>query len=356
VADDNVYVSLDANQEIVHFTFDRATRALARQGATRLPRREGVETGMGEGTAALRTTGAPLTSSPDGKFVYAALRLDPCLILSYRVEEGTGSLVEIGRAPIPASTPYITTDRTGRFLLGAAYYGDLVWISRIEADGRVAQAPLQVVEQIRTPHNILLHPNNRIVYVAATGHAEVLIFRFDEETGRMTPAGQGPEDPERNATPRHLAFHPGTGMLYAINESTGTIDCFRADADSGALSRIQRIDPRSEEERESHGLGADLHMSHDGRFLYASERARSTIATFAIDASSGTLALVGKVAAGRIPRSFQIDPSGGFLIAAGQGSSQALVFTIDQASGRLHDPVASEIGPRPTWVEIVSAR
>lgn len=265
----------------------------------------------------------------------------------------TGSLDLLRVAPIPASTPFIGTDLSGQFLIGAAYIGNLVWAGRAEPDGRVSTQPFEVVERIITPHSVLVHPNNQFVYVAATGHDEILTFQFDEATGKLTRTGNAGEKAIEGATPRHIALHPNMQFLFCMNESSGIIDSFRLDPADGSLALEDSVDPRPADHREEHGIGADLHLSADGRFLYGSERARSTISVHAVDARTGKLTFVESVQAGIIPRSFAIDPSGRFLIAAGQGSDDLTVFAIDPASGRLSQISSLETGGGPIWVEIV---
>jgi 6-phosphogluconolactonase len=138
-----------------------------------------------------------------------------------------------------------------------------------------------------------------------------------------------------------------------MNEATGIIDAFLVDETSGALTLFQSMDGRSPDQRAAPGLGADLHVSADGRFLYGSERAHDTISAYAIDAVSGALSHIQTVPVGTIPRSFAIDAAGRFLVAAGQGTRHVTVFAIDHASGQLTTPASYEADDRPIWVEIV---
>jgi 6-phosphogluconolactonase len=100
-------------------------------------------------------------------------------------------------------------------------------------------------------------------------------------------------------------------------------------------------------------MAADLHISSDGRFLYGSERAESTISAFAIDPRSGALSHIQTTGAEKVPRSFAIDPSGRFLVSAGQETGRIGVHSIDPTSGRLTDFVAYDAGEGASWVEII---
>ncbi|HEY9065816.1 MAG TPA: beta-propeller fold lactonase family protein, partial [Burkholderiaceae bacterium] len=88
-------------------------------------------------------------------------------------------------------------------------------------------------------------------------------------------------------------------------------------------------------------------------FLYASERRSSTLAIYKVDAASGQLALVGHTPTEKTPRGFAIDPSGRYLIAAGQDSNGVTVYAIDATSGALKPLGRTPLGKNPNWVEIV---
>jgi len=79
--------------------------------------------------------------------------------------------------------------------------------------------------------------------------------------------------------------------------------------------------------------GADVHLTPDGRFLFASERTSSTLASFRIDKKTGTLTRIGTWPTEKQPRGFNIDPSGNYLLAVGQLSTQMSVYRIDKQTG-----------------------
>jgi 6-phosphogluconolactonase len=98
---------------------------------------------------------------------------------------------------------------------------------------------------------------------------------------------------------------------------------------------------------------ADIHVSPDGRFLYASERTSSTLSGFAIDTASGRLTPIGHWPTETQPRGFAIDPGGRYLLSVGQLSNSLTAYAIDAASGALAPLNRYPIGANPNWVEIV---
>jgi 6-phosphogluconolactonase len=99
---------------------------------------------------------------------------------------------------------------------------------------------------------------------------------------------------------------------------------------------------------------ADIHLTPDGRFLYASVRRDSLIAAFQVDPSDGTLAAIGRFEVEKTPRSFAIDPDGRSLICAGRDSSSIGVYAIDGATGRLARDFVYGTSANPNWIEIVN--
>jgi 6-phosphogluconolactonase (cycloisomerase 2 family) len=83
---------------------------------------------------------------------------------------------------------------------------------------------------------------------------------------------------------------------------------------------------------------ADIHVSPDGRFLYASNRLQADgIAIFAIDPDKGTLTKVGYQPTAKHPRNFVITPNGNYLLVASRDENRIQVFSVDKSSGLLTD-------------------
>lgn len=152
-----------------------------------------------------------------------------------------------------------------------------------------------------------------------------------------------------------MALHRDAQLLFCMNETPGVIDSFRVNPANGSLTLVDSVAPRPLGHRDQHGIGADLHLSPDGRFLYGSERTRRTVSVHAVDAGTGKLTFVESVLAGKFPRGFAMDPLGHFLIAAGQGSDDLTAFAVDPTRGRLSKISSLETGGGPIWVEIIDS-
>ena len=79
---------------------------------------------------------------------------------------------------------------------------------------------------------------------------------------------------------------------------------------------------------EGDNICADLHITPDGKWLYASNRGHDSLACFKLG-EDGTMEFAGQYSCeGRTPRNFAIDPSGRYLLVGNQDSDQIIVFEI----------------------------
>jgi len=296
----------------------------------------------------------PLALGPDRRFLYAARRSEPLEVLSYSIDASSGELASIGAAPLPHSMAYIATDRSGRFLFSASYGGDLIAASPIGADGVVGPAQ-QVLPTEPHAHAIQADPSMRFVFATSLGGGIVMQLRFDATTGKLTPNTPPVLRPHPGASPRHFVFDADARFVYLLNELDAAIDVLAFDAGTGTLRTVQTIGALPP------GFigapwAADLHLSPDGRWLYASERRSSTLAAFGVDAAGGRLTPIGHVPTQTQPRGFTITPDGRFLVVAGQLSHRLGVHAIDGSTGALRPSSELEVGRGPNWVECIALR
>ncbi len=295
----------------------------------------------------------PLAVSPDRRRLYAGLRSTPYRAASYAIDPSSGHLSLLGHGPLPDSMPYLVTDCTGNHLLSASYGGHKVAVNRIAESG-VPDTPHQVTTTAPNAHAIVPDPSNRFVFVPCLGAHAVLQYRFDETDGSLLPNDPPSVAVRHGAGPRHFVFHPDGFHAYLLNELDATVCVFAFDQDSGTLElrQTESAMPAGHPERP---WAADLHVTPDGRFLYASERRSSTLAIFAVG-TDGRLTPLGHCATETEPRGFAIDPSGKYLLAVGQASHSMTAYAIDRASGGLRELRKYAMGKNPNWVEIVALR
>jgi len=299
----------------------------------------------------------PLAITPDRRVLVAGVRSQPFLALSFAIDPRTGQLSHIGNGPLADSMANIALDRGGKFLFSASYGGNKVALNPLQASGVVGE-PKQVIPTGLNAHAFLPSPDNRFVFATNLGSDQVLAFAFDAIAGTLTPNDPPVIKVPEKSGPRHFVFHPNGKFVYLVHELNGDVAAFAYEARSGAWDEIQRTTALPEgfsgKDSGQKPWAADIHITPDGRFLYASERTTNTLTGYKVDGTSGKLTTIGSVPTEKQPRGFHIDPSGRYLAAVGEMSDSMTVYAIDQSSGALARLKSYPTGKKPNWVEFLS--
>lgn len=304
-----------------------------------------------------------LTVAPNHRFVYAVSEdplslgppLDPASYVSaFAVDPATGKLRLLNTVPTGGtSTCFISMDKTGKFVLMANFGSGSVSVLRVKEDGSLGEVASFIqdvghsvdpsIQSEPHPHSIVVSPDNRFAIVSDLGLDRILIFHFDAETGMLSPPGPPTAAVYPGSGPRHFIFDPEGKFGYQLNEMSGVVDVFSWNPSKGALTGVQSAHTVPHDFFGTNH-SAEIEILPGGKFLYESnrrtksetERAPDTIGIFAIDSKDGTLAPVEQsLTGGVMPRSFMIDPTGSYLLAANEISNSVVVFKIDRTSGRL---------------------
>ncbi|MGY0570837.1 lactonase family protein [Bradyrhizobium sp. RDM12] len=301
----------------------------------------------------------PLAITPDHRVLIAGVRSQPFLAVSFAIDQKTGQLSHIGNGPLADSMANIATDRGGKMLFSASYGGNKVALNPLSANGVVSE-PKQVIPTGLNAHAFLPSPDNRFVFATNLGSDQVLSFAFDAAAGTLTPSDPPSLKTPEKSGPRHFVFHPNGKFVYLIHELNGDVAAYSYEAKSGAWSEIQRTTALPEgfngKDSGQKPWAADIHITPDGRFLYASERTSNTLTAYKVDATSGKLTTIGSVPTEKQPRGFNIDPTGRYLAAVGELSDGMSVYTIDQTSGALSKLKSYATGKKPNWVEFLTLK
>jgi 6-phosphogluconolactonase len=309
----------------------------------------------------------PMAVSPDRRFLHAASRARPFTVHTYAMDPGTGALTPHGTAPLADSFPYITLDRTGRFLLAASYGGHLVSVNAVGTDGRVAGEPLQVIPTGRNAHAIITDRTNRFVYVPHLGTDQIFQFRLDAKTGKLSANTPPTVQIKAGSGPRHIIISADNKFAYLLNELTAVVTTLSLDTKTGLLTEVSSASalpadtklvpgaPRPSPGRnvDNDIWASDLHLTPNGKFLYAAERTSSSIGAFSVDPATGKLTYLSSTPTEKQPRGFRIDPTGKYMVVSGEKSETISVYAID-GSGGLKLLKQYPTGKGSNWVEIVA--
>jgi 6-phosphogluconolactonase len=342
-----LYVCLQDEDKIMAFTMDAGTGQLTPK------------------TAALAAGGpSVLAISPDRQTLYVGTRTQPA-ISSYRIDQGTGGLTLQGTVSSEHAPTFLAPDRTGKYLLSAYYQGGLAAVHPLGVDGAVGDdRPIDRHETATGAHAISTDPSNRFAFVPHIASIQdnvlepprddpgpnvIMQFRFDADTGHLTPNSPFRVEPAERLGPRHYCHHPSLDIVYFSNEQGCSVTAYRLDAATGTLSAVQTITTLP------HGFAArntcsQIHLTPSGRFLYVGNRGHNSIAGFAVDATTGNLTPIGHAATEAVPSAFALDPEGRFLFAAGTASGRLASYRINGESGALTPLANLAVGQRPAAV------
>jgi 6-phosphogluconolactonase len=295
----------------------------------------------------------PMAVSPDKKRLYVGLRNEPYSAVTFAIDPKSGQLTLIGSGPLADSMAYVSTDRAGKFLLSASYGGNKVTVNPIGPNG-VVQAAQQTIATEPNAHCIITDPTNRYVLHTSLGGDLVYQEKFDAKTGKLTPNDPPSISIKAKAGARHLAFSPNKKFVYLVDELDASIYVFPWDAKTGTLKKEIQVATALPNGFSGKPWAADIHLTPDGKFLYASERTSSTLAAFSVDSKTGALTSIDSYPTEKQPRAFNIDPTGRYLLAVGQLSNSLTTYSIDKANGKLTKLTEYPMGKNPNWVEIVS--
>ena len=345
---DMLYVGLQDDDKIVVFALDG--------DSGKLTKRADVAAAGGPSVMAI---------SPDRNTLYVGCRTRPS-IASYRIDPATGGLSLLGTAAQTDAPTFLALDRTGRYMLCAYYQGGYVAVHPIAADGTIGAVATDNQKTAVGAHAIATDPSNRFAFVPHIARIQdnvleppknnpgpnvIFQYRFDAQTGRLSPNTPDRVEQRDLIGPRHYIHHPGLDVVYFSNEQGCSVTAYRIDGANGTLSTVQTIStlPAGHSERTT---CSQIHLTLSGRFLYVGNRVvnDSSIAAFAVDPETGHLTAAGHIPTEAVPSAFCLDPAGHFLFAAGTASSRLASYRINQQSGALTPLALEEVGHRPAAV------
>jgi 6-phosphogluconolactonase len=289
-----------------------------------------------------------LAFAPDGRYLYAVNEADDVAgsgagaVSSFRIDPSTGGLALINRVSSEGAGPaHVSTDHTGKFVFVANYNGGNVSVLPVGTHGTLGAAVASAEHGAGAQaHAVVIDPSNQFLFVPNKGRSDVSQYRFDAQSGVITPNSPAALALPAGAGSRHLAFHPSLPYAYLINELDDSIATLAFDAAQGTLRAIQTVPTLPPGVDGASNSTAEIQVAPSGKFVYGSNRGHDSIVIYAVDAATGRLSLLGHQATGgKTPRSFQLEQTGKFLLVANQGSDEVVTFQVDPDTGLL-----SEVG------------
>ncbi len=238
---------------------------------------------------------------------------------------------------------YLALDHSERFLVAANYTSGNFSIFEINREGDLhfrqsVQHQGSSINKVRQSHahvhSIVFHPNNKQLLVADLGTDKIHIYDVDfSNTTPITEANPAYFKVASGSGPRHVAIHPNGKVLYLVHELTGEIGVYSYE--NGVITHFS-THSLTVSKRKGYVQAAEIRLSHDGKFIYVSNRGdANNLSVFKVELN-GDLNLIQQISTGgRTPRNFNLSLDGHFLLVANQDSNEIRVFQRDTVTGKL---------------------
>ena len=305
------------------------------------------------GLAAKTSNPSYLAFNKDKDILLTVNENDSGTVQSFSIKND--SLQLINERPSGGAHPcYIKANEEG-FVLAANYSSGSVGLLRLENQGKLSY--LLDVDQHSGKgstdrqtgphaHSVAFLPHDHKVMQIDLGTNQLWFSKLDTAINRLKPATPRTLDMPKGTGPRHYAFHPKKPIMYILDELTSSITMVDTAKEKFKVMNTYSMLP---EDYSEYNTGAELAVTKDGKFLYASNRGLNNIAIFKINAD-GTLKLLKNTPTkGKMPRNFSLSPDDKFLVAANQDSNSLVAFRRNKENGDL--TYTSEIkAPKPVFI------
>ena len=289
-----------------------------------------------------------LKLSTNGKYLYSVIESQMDYhgkVGAFSVDSMNYKLKFINSQDCGGRNPaHIEIDKTGQYLINSNYTDPSLSVFKINEYGGldpysqvIRFKDSSIIEERQESahiHSSNFSPDNTFLFVQDLGADKIRGFKFESKNQDSILQNENSIGVKPGSGPRHFTFHPNNKFGYGIAELSGKIIAFKYQ--NGGLEFIE--DYQSYQNKQEIYRAADIHISPDGKFLYATNRgpAEDSISIFKINTTNGKLNLIGhEPTYGEHPRNFGISPNGEFLLVANQFSNNIVIFRRDIKTGQL---------------------
>lgn len=306
-----------------------------------------------------------LCISADRKYVYSVNANPTGEVSAFNFDYNSGALKFINKQPsVGAGPSHVIIDKESKNVVVSNYTNGTLSVLPVNKDGSLAPATQTIIGQGSSInkqrqagshiHSAIFSPDEKFLIYADLGTDKLYINKY--KSGKippLTPADVATEQVKPGNGPRHMDFSADGKFLYLVSEMGAAVNAYTYDKGKLAFLDSASLAAPGFTGRNS---AADIHLSPDGRFLYATNRGTANeLIVFTVDRLSGKIKYLTRYPTGQEPRNFVIEPGGRFLLLANQNSNNIQVYKIEKATGYL-TPFNTTIAIQaPTCLKLVSA-
>lgn len=301
-----------------------------------------------------------LTISNDNQFLYAVAKEGS--LGGVAAFSMAGEITEVNRQLAEGAPPcHVTVDSRNHYLFSGNYHKGTVNAYNLnEENGAINPNPAIAQHEGSGPDDRQEKPHTHYAgftpdekYVAAIDLGIDQLITYELVDGALTEVSRLTVKP--GSGPRHLVFHPNGEIAYLMTEFSSEVLVLRYNAENGHFTQLQAISTIPDDFNENN-QGSAIHISNDGRFVYAANRGHDSIAIFSVNEETFELTFVDRAhTEGNWPRDFALDPTNQFLVASNQESSNIVLFSRDSDSGKLTLLDSDIVVPDPVCVKFLNS-
>jgi len=259
---------------------------------------------------------------------------------SFRIEKD--SLVFVSKSKSGGAHPCFVSVNDKNQVLVANYSGGNVGFLQVDDQNGLTNLLAvqqhvgnQINENQQKPHAHFakFHPTKNEIIAADLGTNQLWFSTFNEQQKELTFTNQKMLNMNVGSGPRHFTFHPNNKWMYIVNELNNTVSVVKEKENTYFIDSSIAMLPK---DFKKYSKAADIHISKDGQFVYASNRGHESIVIYKVNPENGSLKLVGfQDVKGKHPRNFSLSPDDEFLLVANQDTNNIVSFKRDAKTGKL---------------------
>ena len=182
-------------------------------------------------------------------------------------------------------------------------------------------------------HQVLLTPDRKFLIANDLGTDKVMVYRYNQKASTQILTPHDSIQVKLGSGPRHMVISKNGKYAYLMQEIDGTVTVFSLK--NGKLTILQETTVITPQSGTTAGA-ADIHLSPDGKFLYATNRGTANDITCFSVGKRGKLTFVQQISTGGTgPRNFNLTPDGKYVFVANQNSDNIVIFQRDKKTGQL---------------------
>jgi 6-phosphogluconolactonase len=285
-----------------------------------------------------------LSISKDNRFLYSVLKDDEAGgIAAFAVDKQTGKLQLINSQVLDGSPPcHVSTDSKTQNVFSANYHKGEVVSYLVNGETGALTTSVSVIKHEGSgpdPRQKCAHthftektPDEKYLAVCDLGADKLISYKVGDD-GKLTEVNRLSVRP--GSGPRHLTFHPNQKFAYIMTEFSSEVIALAFNQENGSFAEIQTVSTIPPDFKENN-QGSAIHISSDGRFVYAGNRGHNSIAVFRVENKTGKLELIDLVPTeGDWPRDFSLDPTEKYIVASNQNSGNLVLYARNTETGKL---------------------